>query len=44
MLKESAKEKKAKKQSHYDSKKAGGKKVKCSHLEMEPEKRPSKRK
>jgi hypothetical protein len=44
MFKESAKEKKAKKQSLYNSKKAGGKKVKYSHLEFDPEKQPRKRK
>jgi hypothetical protein len=44
MAKESLKEKKAKKQSNYSSKKAGGKKTKYSHLEMDPERRPEKRK
>jgi hypothetical protein len=41
---ESAKEKKAKKQSKYSSKKAGGKKVKYSHLEVDPDRGPKKRK
>jgi hypothetical protein len=44
MAKESAREKKAKKQSRYNSKKAGGKKIKYGHLEIDPEKRPPKRK
>jgi hypothetical protein len=44
MAKESAREKKAKKQSKFSKAKAGGKKVKYSHLEFEPEKRPGKRK
>jgi hypothetical protein len=44
MAKESAREKKAKKQSRYNSKKAGGKKVKYSHLEVDPDKGGQKRK
>jgi hypothetical protein len=41
---ETAKERKAKKESAYSSKKAGGKKVKYGHLELDPDKPPKKRK
>jgi hypothetical protein len=44
MAKESAKEKNAKRQSKYSSKKAGGKKVKYSQQEMDPDKGGRKRK